>query len=72
MPLSTVVEDVSAYFDQEIIIENENSKSCIINIPLAFKKPEIYAVLQAVAVSISAELVQEGNTYIIRGGKSCS
>jgi transmembrane sensor len=72
MPLSSVVADVSSYFDEKITIENEDSKSCIINIPLSFKKPEISAVLKAVAASINAELIIEGETYIIRGGRSCS
>lgn len=72
MPLSMVVEDVTAYFGQKIIIENEASKECPVNIPLAFKKPEIKSVLSAVAASISAQLVQDGDTYIIRGGKNCS
>ena len=71
MPLSTVAADVSAYFDQTIIIENEDSKACIITIPNTFRKPEISSVLNAVAVSINAKLIKEGDTYIIRGG-SCS
>jgi transmembrane sensor len=72
MPLSSVVADVSSYFDEKITIENEASKACIINIPLSFKKPEISAVLKAVAASINAELVVDGDTYIIRGGRNCS
>jgi transmembrane sensor len=72
MPLETVVADVSAYFDEKIIIENEASKACIINIPIAFKKPEISSVLTAVAASINAKLVKEGDTYFIRGGRTCS
>ena len=72
MPLETVVADVASYFDQKIVVENEASKSCIINIPRAFGKPEISSVLSAVAASINAKLVKEGDTYIIRGGKACS
>lgn len=71
MPLSSVIEDISNYFDQDILIENEASKTCTINIPIAFKEPEINAVLRAVATSINAELIQEGNRFIIRGGKDC-
>jgi ferric-dicitrate binding protein FerR (iron transport regulator) len=72
MPLSSVVEDISNYFDQDISIENESSKSCPITIPITFSKPEINSVLKAVAASINADLVQEGNTYIIRGGRDCN
>jgi len=72
MPLSSVIEDISNYFDQDIVIENEASKTCTITIPMAFKKPEINAVLRLVAASINAELVQEGNKFIIRGGKDCN
>jgi len=72
MPLSTIIEDISIYFGQNVVIENESSKNCIINIPLAFKKPEITSVLEAVAATINASLVLEGNTYIIRGGRACS
>jgi ferric-dicitrate binding protein FerR (iron transport regulator) len=71
MPLSTVVEDISTYFDQKVIIENDASKSCIINIPLPFQKPQIEVVLEAVAASINATLVQDNGTFIIRGGKDC-
>ncbi len=71
MPLSSVVADISSYFDQKIIIENEASKACIITIPNAFKKPEISSVLNAVATSINAKLVKDGDTYIIKGGRSC-
>lgn len=71
MPLSSVIADVSAYFDEQIVIENEASKNCSINIPISFKKPEISSVLNAVAASINAKLVKEGNTYIIRGGRAC-
>lgn len=72
MPLEAVVADVSAYFDQKIVVENEASKTCPINIPLAFGKPEINSVLKAVAECINARLVKEGDTYIIRGGRTCS
>ncbi len=72
MPLSGVVEDISAYFDeQHIIIENEASRNCRINVPLTFKKPEISSVLTAVAASINAKLIKEGDSYIIRGGRDC-
>lgn len=72
MPLSTIIDDISIYFGQKVIIENESSKNCIINIPLAFKNPEITSLLEAVATTINASLVLEGNTYIIRGGRACS
>jgi transmembrane sensor len=72
MPLSSAIEDISNYFNQDILIENEASKSCPINIPIGFKKPEINSVLKAVAASINAELVQEGNKFIIRGGRDCN
>jgi transmembrane sensor len=71
MPLSTVIADVSAYFDQTITIENEKSKNCIINIPRPFGKEEIASVLRTIAASINAQLIIEGDTYIIRGGKDC-
>lgn len=72
MPLSGVVEDISAYFDvHQIIIENETSRNCKINVPLTFKKPEISSVLTAVAESINAKLIKEGDSYIIRGGRDC-
>ena len=69
MPLSSVVEDISKYFDQVITIENESSKNCPITIPITFSKPEINSVLKAVAACINAELIQQNNTYIIRGGE---
>ena len=68
MPLSSVIEDISAYFNQQIIIENEGAKSCRVNIPLAFKQPEIKSVLAAVALSINGDLAIEGDKCIIRGG----
>ena len=72
MPLSSAIEDISNYFDQDILIENEASKSCPINIPIGFKKPEINTVLKVVAATINAELVHEGNKFIIRGGRDCN
>lgn len=71
MPLEVVVADVSAYFDQKIVVENDSSKTCPINIPRAFGKPEISSVLNAVAECINAKLIKEGDTYIIRGGSAC-
>ena len=72
MPITDVITDVSNYFDREIIIENEAIKSCKISIPLPFKNPEISSVLKAVAATVNARLVQEGEKFIIRGGDSCS
>lgn len=69
MPLSSVIEDVAAYFNQEITIENESIKSCRIYIPL-FREPEIKSVLTAVAVFVNGDLAIEGEKCIIRGG-SC-
>lgn len=68
MPFTEVIADISNYFDKEIIIENEAIKSCNVSISLPFKKPEIISVLTAVAATINARLIQEGDTYIIRGG----
>lgn len=71
MPLEDIVADITAYFGKEVIIEHEASKSCIINIPLAFKKPEIKSILDAVAATINASLSTEGETYVIKGGRAC-
>ncbi len=71
MPLTDVITDVSHYFDKEIIIENEAIKSCRISISLPFKNPEISSVLKAVAGTVNAILIQEGDKYIIRGGDKC-
>ena len=71
MPLSEVVEVISTYFDEKIVVENDGAKTCSINIPLPFKKPEIRAVLSAVADCINATVVKDNDTYIIRGGRVC-
>ncbi len=71
MPLSTVIADVSAYFDRTITIENEKSKSCPISIPLPVGKEGIVSVLKKIAATINAELIIEGDSYIIRGGRDC-
>ena len=68
MPLSTVIADVSAYFNQDISIENDAVKNCRISIPRAFKEPEINSILKAVALSVNGELVIDGKKCIIRGG----
>jgi ferric-dicitrate binding protein FerR (iron transport regulator) len=70
MPLTEVIADISAYFDKEILIENESIQACRITRTLP-KQAEIGAVLQSIALTINAKLVVEGNKYIIRGG-SCS
>jgi len=69
MPLAEVVGDISAYFDQEIIIEQESIKSCRIYVPVPFKQPEISSVLNAIAFFINAKLIKEDEKYIIRGGR---
>ena len=71
MPLSTVIEDIAAYFDQKVIIENEATKNCIVNIPLPFPNPRIDVVLEAVASTISAKVVKDNGVYLIRGGRDC-
>ena len=68
MPFSDVITDVSDYFDQDIVIENDAVKACSISISLPFKNPEIRSVLEAVAATVNAKVVYEGNKYIIRGG----
>lgn len=71
MPLSSVIADVSAYFDQTITIENEKSKSCPISIPLPVGKEGIDSVLKKIAATINAEVIKDGDSYIIRGGLDC-
>ncbi|MDQ3015868.1 MAG: FecR domain-containing protein, partial [Bacteroidota bacterium] len=70
MPLSDVITDVADYFKREIVIENEGSKYCRISIA-RFKEPQFESVLKAIALSIDAEFVLEGNKCIIRGGRNC-
>ena len=72
MPFTDVITDVSIYFDKEIVIENEGIKKCNVSISLPFKNPEISSVLTAVAATVNARLVQEGDKYIIRGGDACN
>lgn len=71
MPLTDIVADIAAYFDANVVIENEDSKTCRITLPLSIQNPEIKSLLHIVATSISAELIEEDDTYIIKGGKSC-
>lgn len=71
MPLTDIVADISDYFDAKVVVENEDSKTCRITLPLSIQNPEIKSLLNIVATSISAELIEEGDTYIIKGGKSC-
>jgi transmembrane sensor len=70
MPLREVAADISAYFDKEVLIENESIKACRITRTLP-KQADISAVLKSIALTIKAKLVVEGNKYIIRGG-SCT
>lgn len=69
MPLSDVIADISAYFDQEILIENESVKACRITRTLP-QQAEVSAVLKSIALTINAKLITEDNKFIIRGG-SC-
>lgn len=71
MPLSDVIQDVSTYFGQNIRIENDAVRSCRISIIRPFRQPDIQSLLKAVAASINAKLVKEGDTLILRGG-DCS
>ena len=71
MPLSTILEDVGEYFNQEIQIENKSIMDCQIRILRPFKDPKIRSVLEAIAVAVNAQLVVEEGKYILRGGR-CS
>ncbi len=71
MTLTEIVADIAEYFDAKIVVENENTKTCRITSPLSFENPEIKSLLTIVATTVSAELVKEDDTYIIRGGKQC-
>ena len=71
MPLKSIITDIAEYFDTTITVENESTRACRITMPLSIENPEIKSLLEIVTTSISAELIEEDGTYIIRGGKSC-
>jgi ferric-dicitrate binding protein FerR (iron transport regulator) len=71
LSMEQAIADVSDYFGKVIDIENPDIKACGVSITLPFKNPEIENVLKAISKSINAQLVQEKDQYIIRGG-SCN
>jgi transmembrane sensor len=71
MPLKDIIADIAEYFDAKVIVENEEAKACRITLPSTVQNPEIKSLLKIVATAISADLVEENDAYIIRGGKSC-
>lgn len=71
MSLSEVAKEVSTYFNQPVIIENPAVKNCTPGSSLPYKNPEIKSLLNGIATAINAKVVQEGNTYVIKGG-SCN
>jgi len=72
LSMEQAMHDVSDYFGKVIDIENPDIKSCGVSITLPFKNPEIEKVLQAIALTINAKVIQENDKYIIRGGDSCN
>lgn len=68
MPLSSVIADVSSYFKQNILIENESVKNCRITYPGSFKEPDMEILLEAIALTVNANVVIEDKYCIIRGG----
>ncbi len=69
MAIAEVIADVSAYFNQEILLENEAVKGCRITNTLPFKEPEMSVVLNFIAQSINGTLKVEGNRCTILGGR---
>jgi len=71
LSMEQAVKDVSDYFGKNVSIENPDINVCPVMATLPFKNPEIVNVLKAISKSINAQVVQENDHYIIRGG-SCN
>lgn len=71
MPLDEVIADVEEYFGQKISIENELVKKCRVTFTLPFKNPQFDSVVQAIALSVNADVSMQNNNYILSGGNNC-
>lgn len=65
-PLDEAVRDISTYFGQVIVIDNEDLKTCMIYNTLPFKNPEIGSVLKSILRTCNADYVEKDGVYIIR------
>jgi transmembrane sensor len=72
LSFSDAIKDVSDYFGVFITVENKDLNACgKINSTLPFKNPQVKAVLEVIARSVSAKLAEDHGKYIIKGG-NCS
>jgi ferric-dicitrate binding protein FerR (iron transport regulator) len=69
MPLSEIVDDMTTYFGRPIQIEDDQIRNCRINSTQAFNDPKFEDVIGVVVASLNANMVMDGTTCIIRGGK---
>lgn len=69
MPLSAIITDMVNYFETPIRIDNDQIKDCRLNSTKAFQDPRFEDVIDVVVASLNAEMVMEGKTCIIKGGR---
>jgi ferric-dicitrate binding protein FerR (iron transport regulator) len=70
MSYQTVFEECAAYFNQPIRLDSDAIRDCTFTNKLPFKNPEIKSLLAAITLTVNAEVVMDGDVYVIKGG-SC-
>jgi ferric-dicitrate binding protein FerR (iron transport regulator) len=72
LSLPDAIKDVSAYFGVIITVENKDLNACgKIHSTLPFKNPQVRTILDVIARSFNAEVVEKDGKYTIKGG-SCN
>ena len=70
MSYKAVFDECAAFFNQSIRLESDAIKDCTFTNKLPFKNPEIKSLLAAISLTVNAEVVMDGDVYVIKGG-SC-
>jgi ferric-dicitrate binding protein FerR (iron transport regulator) len=70
MSYRDVFAECASYFNETIRLESDAIKDCTFTNKLPFKDPEIKSLLAAITQTVNAEIVMDGNVYVIKGG-SC-
>jgi len=72
LSLPDAIRDVSSYFGVIITVENKDLNACgKIHSTLPFKDPQVKTILDVIARSFNAQVVEKDGKYTIKGG-SCS
>jgi hypothetical protein len=63
----SAISELEQRFGVRIIVENQALLDCVVR--FGYDGDSLHGLLSVLARALNAELIKEGNTYIIRGGR---